>query len=407
LAGPERAASLSPAEARRIALRAQGFATARTEATSPWPRVAAAIGRMGLLQLDSVSVLARAHYLPVFSRLGAYDRAALDARAFGPRRRALFEYWGHEASLMPLALHPLLRWRMARAERLEGVWGEVATLARERPGHIARVLAEVAARGPLSARDLGGDGGGGGMWSWHDGKRALEYLFWSGRLAAAGRRGFERLYELSERALPAAVLAAPTPDEATAQRRLLAIAAAALGIATEADLRDYFRLPAAAARARLAELVEAGEVRPVTVAGWRQPAYRHGTAADARPVRAAALISPFDPLVWARGRTERLFGFRYRLEIYTPAADRRHGYYVLPFLLGEKLVARVDLKADRAAHRLVVRGAFAEAGVRQARVAAALAAELGRLARWLGLDGIAVARRGDLAPSLAAARPAP
>jgi uncharacterized protein YcaQ len=404
---------LSLAEARRIALVAQGFGARRTAGPAGWRRVHGAVERMGLLQLDSINVLVRSHYLPVFSRLGAYDQAALDARAFAPRRRALFEYWGHEASLLPLDLHPLLRWRMARAERLDGVYGECAGLARDKPGYVAAVLAEVRDRGPISARELGEKGNGGGWWQWHDGKTALEYLFWSGQVTTASRRGFERVYDLTERVLPAELLARPTPPEAEAQRALLRLAARALGVATEADLRDYFRLPAREAKARVAELAEDGALVPAAVEGWRQPAYLDPSFETAfspgarapRRVRGAALLSPFDPLVWERARTERLFGFRYRLEVYTPAPKRRHGYYVLPFLLDERLAARVDLKADRPAGALRVLAAHGEAGIDEGRVAAALDEELARLAAWLGLERVVLGRRGDLLPALRRARP--
>jgi len=401
-------ASIGAGEARRVALAAQGFGGRRSAGPAGWRRLRGAIARMGLVQLDSVSALIRSHYLPAFSRLGAYDRARLDLKAFDPRRRELFEYWAHEASLLPLATQPLLRWRMARAEQLDGVYGEIARLVRERPAYIAAVLAEIEARGPLSAREIGGQGSHvGAMWAWHEGKVALEYLFWSGRLSAATRRGFERVYDLAERVLPAAVLDLPTPDEADAQRALLRIAGRALGIATEADLRDYFRLSAVDAKPRLAELVEAGDLVPARVEGWRQPAYLDPAARVPRRLRATALLSPFDPLIWSRARAQRLFGFRYRLEIYVPAAKRRHGYYVLPFLHDERLVARLDLKSDRAAGCLRVPGAFAEAGVTTDNDVAALAGALGRLAAWLGLERVVLGRRGDLIPALADHDPRP
>ncbi len=387
-------------EARRIVLAAQGFGQRRGPGRADWRRVRRAIERMGLLQIDSVSVLVRSHYLPAFSRVGAYDRAKLDTKAFDPRRRELFEYWGHEASLLPLAAHPLLRWRMARAERLEGIYSGTARFVRERRDYIAAVLAEVERRGPVRARDFNDGRRRGGMWERHDGKVALEYLFWSGRVTAVTRRGFERIYDLTERVLPADIVALPTPPEADAQRALVRIAGRALGIATEADLRDYFRLATADAKRCVAELVEAGDLRPVRVEGWRQPAYLDAGARLPRRVGGSALLSPFDPLIWERARTERLFGFRYRLEIYTPAPKRRHGYYVLPFLLDERLVARVDLKSDRAASTLRVLAAHGEAGTDPDGVAAALADELRRLAAWLGLDRVTIGRRGDLATVL-------
>ncbi len=404
---PRRSDTLSLRDARRIALAAQGLAAARPEVDLTERPLRRAIGRLGLLQLDSVSVLVRAHYLPLFARLGAYDRGLLDrlaghdGRPPPPSRRRLFEYWAHEASLLPVELQPLLRWRMVRAEQGDGVWRGLARFARERPEVVARVEAEVAARGPLGVSDLGEPGQRTGpWWGWNEGKAALEWLFWTGRLSAAGRRGFERLYDLPERVLPRAVLNAPAPDEPDAQRELLRRAAAALGIATAADLKDYFRLPAGSIAAGLGELVEAGELQPVRVDGWRQPAWLAKGARRPRAARAAALLAPFDPLIWERARTERLFGFSYRIEIYTPAARRRYGYYVLPFLIGDRLVARVDLKADRAAGRLLVRAAHAEPATEPGAVAEALAAELGLMAGWLGLERVEVEARGDLAPAL-------
>jgi uncharacterized protein YcaQ len=402
---------LSAAAARRIALAAQGFAEPRPVGRIDARHIRRVLGRIGLLQLDSVSVLCRSHYLPVFARLGPYPRALLDRLAVhggsgavpspDPARRELFEYWGHEASLLPVALQPLLRWRMGRAD--QEAWGSLRTLQRERPGVIEEVLALVAERGPLRAAETGYSRTSSkpAMWDWHEGKIALEYLFYSGRVSAARRRNFERVYDLTERVLPAAVLASPTPPEADAQRELLRISARCLGVASEPDLGDYFRLPRAASKARVAELLDAGELEQVTVDGWQTPAYLWPAARQPRRVHARALLSPFDPLVWRRERAERLFSFRYRLEIYTPAARRVHGYYVLPFLLGEELVARVDLKADGAAGTLRVLGAFLESARDETFVAPELAAELRLMAGWLGLERLAVSPRGDLAAALA------
>ena len=382
---PER---LSLAQARRAALAAQGFGDRRPEGPLAPRHPRRVIGRLGLLQIDSVSAVARAHYLPLFSRLGAYPRTLLEDAAWGaPRRRELFEYWAHEASLLPLALHPLLRWRMARAAQGRGIYGGLARFGLERRDAIEAVFRAVEARGPLAAGDLEGPRGAGGWWGWSDAKRALEWLFWAGRVTTATRRGsFERLYDLPERVLPVPVLAAPTPSEADAQRALLALSARAHGVATAGDLRDYFRLDAADVAPRLAELVEAGTLTPVAVEGWAHPAYLHTEARIPRRVEARALLAPFDPLVWERSRAERLFGFRYRIEIYVPAAKRQHGYYVLPFLLGEALVARVDLKADRAAGVLRVLAVHHEPGAPPA-TDEALAAELALMAAWLGLHG--------------------
>jgi uncharacterized protein YcaQ len=357
------------------------------------------VDRLGVIQVDSVNVLARAHYMPAFSRLGPYSTADLD-RMSQRAPRQLFEYWGHEASLLPVASQPLFRWRMEEAADV--AWGGMRRIAREQPGLVEAVLAHVRERGPLAASDLERERTRrtGSWWEWHDSKVAVEFLFWAGRVTSAGRRGFERLYDLPERVLPAAVLAAPTPDRSSAQRELVMVAAGALGVATEADLRDYFRLSLADARSRVAELVEAGRLRAVSVSGWRQRAYLHPDARIPRRLRARALLAPFDPLVWDRGRTERLFGLRYRIEIYVPAARRVHGYYVLPFLLGDRLVSRVDLKADRQASLLRVQAAHLEPGHDAVLVARELAAELRTLAGWLGLEEVAVTGPGDLAPGL-------
>lgn len=257
-------------------------------------------------------------------------------------------------------------------------------------------------RGPLSARELSNRGRLGGSWRWGDGKTALEYLFWSGQITAHTRRRFERVYDLTERVLPADIIALPTPTESEAQRKLVQLAARALGVATEADLRDYFRLPTINTKRRIAELVENGDLLSVQVDGWRGCTYLDPRARIPRRVFGSALLSPFDPLIWERSRTERLFDFRYRLEIYTPAEKRKHGYYVLPFLLNERLVARVDLKVDRLSRTLCVLAAHGEVGIDGARVAQALAQELYRLTAWLGLKHVALTRRGNLARSLRA-----
>ncbi|OGN42628.1 MAG: cytoplasmic protein [Caulobacterales bacterium RIFCSPHIGHO2_01_FULL_70_19] len=392
--------TLSPAIARRIALAAQGFG--RTPPAAPGRRhVRDLVRRLGVVQIDSVNVVARTHYLPGFSRLGDYPREALEGEAWGTRR-GLFEYWGHEASLLPVESQPLLRWRMARAQAGEGVWGGVARFGRERADYIAEVLKEIERRGPVTGGDFAeGPRGAPGWWSWSDGKRALEWLFWAGLITTRTRRGFERVYDLTERALPRAVVETPTPDEADAQRELVRIAARALGVATEADLRDYFRLPLADARARVAELAEAGELTPVQVKGWARTAWLWPDARRPRKVKGDALLSPFDNLIWTRDRTERLFGARVRLEIYTPAHKRTHGYYVLPFLEDEAITARVDLKADRQAGVLRVQAAWREPDT-TAETAERLAGELRRMAGWLGLDRVEVTGKGDLAAALGA-----
>ena len=387
--------------ARRIALAAQGFADPRPGVGVDGRHLRRMTARLAVLQIDSVNVLSRAHYLPAFSRLGPYPREALDDLA--GRKRELFEYWAHEASLLPVRLHPHLRWRMAAAE--EHAWGSMVRIQRERPGYVSEVLARVREAGPLKASDLAEPRPDrpGSMWNWHAGKVALEWLFYTGVVTTRGRTaGFERIYDLTERVLPAAVLQTPTPEPADAVRELVRTASRALGVATERDLRDYFRLRPPAARAAIADLVDAGELLPVEVAGWGAPAWLHPQARRPRWVRARALVSPFDSLVWERPRVARIFGFRYRLEIYTPAAQRVHGYYVLPFLLGDRLVARVDLKADRQAGVLRVQAVFGEDGVDRTEVAAALAEELALMAGWMQLDAVVVGERGDLAAELAA-----
>ncbi|MEH1013792.1 crosslink repair DNA glycosylase YcaQ family protein [Micromonospora sp. CPCC 206060] len=395
--------SLSLAQARRIALAAQGFTDPAPTGAPTRRHLRRVLDRVGLIQMDSVNVLQRAHYLPLYSRLGPYPTGLLDAAAYR-RPRSLFEYWGHEASLVPVELHPALRWRMAAART--SAWGGMRRIAEEQPELVAWVRDEVAARGPLTAAEIEHDAPretGNWGWNWSAVKRALEFLFWAGEVTAADRTGsFARRYDLAERVLPAAVLDAPTPTDAQAYRALVAVAARSLGVAAEPELRDYFRLPAAATRVAVAELVEAGELVPVTVAGWPQPAYLHAAARLPRWARPHTLVSPFDPLIWERGRAERLFGFHYRIEIYVPAPQRVHGYYVLPFLQGDRFTARVDLKADRKARVLLVPAAWVEPGADPGETAVALAAELYRLAGWLGLDAVAPPAAGDLAGPLAA-----
>lgn len=394
---------LTAGEARRIALAAQGFGQARPEGEVGKRQLVRLIERLGVIQIDSVNVVSRTHYLPAFSRLGAYPRALLEEIAWA-KTRPLFEYWAHEASLLPLSSQPLLRWRMADAHDGVGTWKGIARFLRERRDFVARVLAEIESRGPLSASELEiGHKGEGGWWGWSESKRALECLFWTGELTTAARRGtFERVYGLPEKVLPRAILETPTPPREAAQRELIRIAARAMGVATAKDLRDYFRMPVEGFKARLAELVEAGDVIPVAVKGWREPAYLDPAARRPRRVEAHALLSPFDNLIWFRERAERMFGVRVRLEIYTPAAKRTHGYYVLPFLEGDALTARVDLKAERKAGVLIVQASHAEPWAGDA-TPVRLAEELKLMAGWLGLDRVRVERRGDLASALEAA----
>ncbi|MDP8920772.1 MAG: winged helix-turn-helix domain-containing protein [Pseudomonadota bacterium] len=378
---------LSLSQARRIALAAQGFHEDRPAAPTR-RHLSRVLGRSHLLQIDSVNVLVRAHYMPLFSRIGAYDRGLLETAAYHPRKRETFEYWGHEASLIRLDLHPLFRWRMERAKRGDGVYGGLARFGQEKRAFIEAVRREIETRGPMGAGDLSiGGKAQGSWWGWSDGKRALEWLFWAGLVTTATRRGFERIYDLPERALPSSILNLPTPSADEAQRELLRLSIRALGIASERCLRDYFRLEAQDAKARIPELVEAGDLIPVTVEGWG-PVYLDPEARIPRRVEARALVSPFDPIVWERTRTERLFDFRYRIEIYTPAEKREFGYYCLPFVLGEKVVARVDLKADRVAGNLIVHSIHPEASVAPEEIAPALGDELRLMARWLNLGSI-------------------
>lgn len=392
---------LSAGEARRIALAAQGFGGDR-EGPVGKRQLVRLIERLGVVQLDSVNVVSRTHYMPAFSRLGAYPRDLLEEVAWA-KKRPLFEYWAHEASLLPLATQPLLRWRMQDAREGRGAWKGIARFIRERRDFLDTVRGEIAARGPMSAGELEmGHKGQGGWWGWSEAKRAVESLFWAGELTTATRRGtFERVYDLPEKVLPPVVVETPTPSREDAQRELIRIAARAMGVATERDLRDYFRMGVDETRARLAELVEARELLPVTVKGWGAPAYLDPTARRPRRIDHAALLSPFDNLIWFRERTERMFGVRYRIEIYVPAEKRQHGYYVLPFLEGDALTARVDLKADRKAGVLIVQSAHAEPWASD-HTPAKLAAELRRMAAWLGLGAVRVEPRGDLAPALAA-----
>ena len=386
---------LPAALARRIALAAQGFADPRPATAVGTRQLRRLADRLAVVQIDSVNVLSRSHYLPAFSRLGPYPRSALDA--LSNHRHELFEYWAHEASYLPVRLHPFLRWRMAAAD--QEAWGSMTRVQRERPEYVAALLERIRVEGPLKASQLQEERPDrpGSMWNWHAGKAALEYLFFTGALTATARTtGFERVYDLPERVLPAEILATPTPDRADAVRELVRTAARALGVATATDLRDYFRLAPADARTAIAELTDAGELLAVEVAGWGRPAWLDRAARRPRWIRARALLSPFDSLVWERPRVERIFGFRYRLEIYTPAVKRVHGYYVLPFLLGDQLVARVDLKADRQAGVLRVQAAHAEERIDRGVVAAALVDELRLMAGWMNLDDVVVAERGDL-----------
>ncbi|WP_457206942.1 winged helix-turn-helix domain-containing protein [Nocardioides sp. P5_C9_2] len=393
--------SLSTLQARRIALAAQGF-TDRAHAAPSMRTLERTLSRTGVLQVDSVNVLQRAHYMPLYSRIGAYDVDLL-RRASQRRPRRMVEYWAHVQAFMPVDLWPVMQHRMDGYREQRGKWGFTADPALE-PG----VLAAVRDRGPVTARDLEEEFSEGPRsrehwgWNWSQARKVLDYLFLVGDVAIAGRTSqFEVLYDVPERVLPAAVLAAPTPSRADADLELVRRAARSHGVATLRCLADYYRMPVADTKGAVETLLETGELTPVTVPGWTRAAYLHRDARLPRRVGARALLSPFDPVVWERSRAETLFGFSYRIEIYVPAEKRVHGYYVLPFLLGDTIAARVDLKADRATGRLLVQGAYAEPGA-PPETPEELMAELGRLADWLGLADVVVGERGDLAGPLAA-----
>ena len=368
--------------------------------------VRATAARLGAIQVDSVNVLARAHYLPTFSRYGAYPMSALDDLAH--RKRELFEYWGHAACFLPVELYPLLRWRM------DGQLDAWAGLDVKRKNYIEAVYREIAERGPLAAGEISIAGKSTGpWWGWSDGKQAIEFLFRQGRVAIAGRRNFERLYDLPDRVLPASVVGAPAVAEREAKKQLIVRAARAMGVGTAKDIAQYFHVDSwwdrlsvdgrrAPAKTELLfdELVEAGRLEPARVEGWKRSAYVVADARVPKSVDARAIVSPFDPLMWERKWTKAVFDFDYQIEIYVPAPKRVYGYYVLPFLMGDRFAARVDLKADRKASTLMVQASYVEAGCDAADVAAALAAELRSMAAWLSLDAFAVARKGNLAQAL-------
>jgi uncharacterized protein YcaQ len=408
-------ASLSFAEARRLGVAAQGFGRRPAEVSIASLRALAA--KVHAFQIDSVNALVRAHYVPAYARLGPYRMDTLDKMTY--RRRELFEYWAHAACLLPIALYPLLRHRMDKhAERTREY------MRSERGAYMAQVLAEVGERGPIAAAELVRPGKRSGKWwGWGEGKATLEHLYNAGIVAIAGRRGFERLYDLAERVIPRGLLDAPAPPREEAMKRLICLGASAYGVGTLADLAGYFevdgwrdrlgpgpywerRAGPGGQRAKpivkrlVAELVEEGRLRPARVEGWTEPAYLHPEARVPRSVHARGIVTPFDSLVWDRRRLERLFGMKYTIEMYVPAARRVYGYYVCPFLSGDALVARCDLKADRERRVLVVHGAFTEPGQSARAVAPELAAELRAMMGWLDLERIEVGGAGDLAAKL-------
>ena len=396
---------LSPAESRRLALASLGFG-AKKPVRAGLAHVRATASRLSAIQIDSVNVLARAHYLPTFSRYGPYPASALDKLAHGTRE--LFEYWGHAACFLPIALYPLMRWRMEN--QLE-TW---AGLSKKQKDFNEAVYREVAERGPIAAGDLSIAGKSTGpWWGWSAGKRAVEFLFRQGRVAVAGRRHFERVYDLPERLYPKAILDAGRVAPADAKKALIVRAARAMGIGTAKDIAQYFHIDAwwdrlsingrrqpAQTQPLFDELVEDGGLERVRVAGWPQPAYLVPGARIPTAIEVRAIVSPFDPVLWERKWTKAVFGFDYQIEIYVPGPKRIYGYYVLPFLLGDRFAARVDLKADRKTATLIVHAAYVEPGLDRGAVASALAGELRSLATWLGLERFAVGSKGNLAKPL-------
>jgi uncharacterized protein YcaQ len=389
---------VSLASARRIALAAQGFASPRPSGRVDRRHLRKVLDHIGLIQIDSVNVLARSQELTLFSRLGNHPRSLIpDATADGE----LFEYWCHEASHLPTSMHRLVRWRMEDA-RNGTMWPGLQRFAKSKSQFVQEVRDRVFNDGPLVAGDVKTrTGPKGSWWDWDDGKAALEYLFWTGEITAQRRpNDFARMYFAPQHVLPKEVLKAKTPTEFEARSELLLLAAKSLGIATASDLLDYHRQKPAVAKPVLAELVKQGNLEQVRVEGWRDVAYMLPGVSTPRSMNTRALVSPFDSLVWCRPRIERLWDFHYRIEIYTPEQKRVYGYYVLPFVLGDRIVARVDLKADRQAGVLLVHGAYSEPGIDVEHVVSELAEELKLMALWLGLDAVKVGDKGDLSSAL-------
>lgn len=379
-------------QARRYALGAQGFIEGRAEGKVDVRHFRKVLDKVGLIQLDSVNVFSRAHYMPFFSRIGPYDRDALDDWLW--ESGEMFEYWGHEASLIPTERHRLFRWRMAQALK----WNRMREIEENHPHYVESVYRQVEERGPLRTRDLEspGERDSQHMWGWSNGKVALEALFLKGLVTAAGRPNFTRVYDLSERIIPKEHLNSPDPGHDEALAELLMLAAQSLGVGTAEDLADYYRIRMPAARPVLRRLAESGDLEEIEVEGWNKPAYLHPEVPLPRWARGTSLLSPFDSLIWFRDRVERLWDFHYRIEIYVPEPRREYGYYVLPFLFEGDLVARVDLKTDRRTNTLQVKGAFGEPDINQKRVGRALRKELDLIAAWLGLDDVVASRNGDL-----------
>ena len=383
--------SLSIADARRIALAAQGFDTARPKTKATQRHVDALISRLGVIQIDSVNVLVRSQELPLFARLGNHDRNAIPKAT---EAQKLFEYWGHEAAHLPVDLHPLFRWKMDAARTGKVTHWGLTSFYEENKAFVKRTLKHVKKNGPTTSRELSTrTEKKGTWWDWDEAKVALEYLFLTGELMSRGRGSdFARIYDTPERVLPQRIIDAPTPSEHVARKQLLVRSAIGQGVATASDLADYYRQKLATVKPLIAELVEEGELREVAVDGWTEKAFVHRNAKMPKQLHATALLSPFDSLVWCRPRNERLFDFHYRIEIYTPKEKRKFGYYVLPFMMNGEMVGRVDLKADRANSKLLVHSVHTEKGVKRSSINDALNAELRAMATWLQLDQVQIGR---------------
>jgi uncharacterized protein YcaQ len=383
--------SLSIADARRIALAAQGFDTARPKTKATQRQIDALISRLGVIQIDSVNVLVRSQELPLFARLGNHDRNAIPKATDAQK---LFEYWGHEAAHLPVDLHPLFRWKMEAARTGKVTHWGLTSFYEENKAFVKRTLKHVEKNGPTTSRELSTrTEKKGTWWDWDEAKVALEYLFLTGELMSRGRGSdFARVYDTPDRVLPEDVLNAPTPSEHDARKQLLVRSAIAQGVATMSDLADYYRQKLATVKPLIAELVEEDELRTVAVDGWTEKAFVHRNAKLPKYLHATALLSPFDSLVWCRPRNERLFDFHYRIEIYTPKEKRKFGYYVLPFMMNGEMVGRVDLKADRANGVLLAHSVHAEKGVKRLSINDALSAELDAMASWLGLERVQIGR---------------
>jgi uncharacterized protein YcaQ len=382
---------LSIADARRIALAAQGFDTARPKTKATQRHVDALISRLGVIQIDSVNVLVRSQELPLFARLGNHDRNAIPKAT---EAQKLFEYWGHEAAHLPVEIHPLFRWKMNAARTGKVTHWGLTSFYEENKAFVKRTLKHVATNGPTTSRELSTrTEKKGTWWDWDEAKVALEYLFLTGQLMSRGRGSdFARIYDTPERVLPQRIIDAPTPSEHVARKQLLVRSAIAQGVATTSDLADYYRQKLATVKPLIAELVEEGELHTVAVDGWTEKAFVHRNAKLPKQLHATALLSPFDSLVWCRPRNERLFDFHYRIEIYTPKEKRKFGYYVLPFMMNGEMVGRVDLKADRANGALLAHSVHTEKGVKRSAINDVLSAELDAMANWLGLEQVQIGR---------------